>query len=101
MLHLAQTQHLRWQDLQRPGMVLKTLADIFHHQHIFPLIFVVVHQPVAQTLGLLIVRMAGDGACQRFSAQQRAASPPQALRRRAEERVAGVKDHTKMIAVEV
>ena len=82
-------------------MVLKTLADIFHHQHIFPLIFIVVHQPFAQTLGLLIVRMAGDGACQRFSAQQRAASPPQAFRRRAEERVAGVKDHTKMIAVEV
>jgi hypothetical protein len=79
--------------------VLQTLADIFHHQHIFALVFIVVHQPLAQTLRLAIIGMAGDGARQRFGAQQRAAPPPQTLGRGAEKRVAGVEYHAEMIAM--
>lgn len=82
-------------------MVLEPLANIFHHQHIFTLIFVVVHQPVAQPFGLFIIGMAGDGACQRFRAQQLAASAPQALGGRAEKRVAGIEHHAEMVAVQV
>ena len=99
MLHLTQAYHLGRQYLKRLRRVLKTLTDIFHDQHILALVFIVVQQPLAQTLRLFIIGMAGDGARQRFGAQQRAASPPETLGRRAKKRVAGVEYHAEVIAM--
>ena len=79
-------------------MVLKTLADIFHHQHIFPLIFIVVHQPVAQTLGLLY-RQNGWRRCLLAFQCAASAASLQALGRRAEEGIAGVKDHVQKMMI--
>ena len=99
MLHLTQAYHLGRQYLKRLRRVLKTLADIFHHQHIFALVFIIVQQPLAETLRLAIIGMAGDGSRERFRAQQLAAPPPETLGRRAEKRVAGVEYHAEMIAM--
>ena len=101
MLDFTQPDDLSRQYLKRLRMVLKTLADIFHDQHIFTLVFIIIQQPLAQALRLFIIRMAGDGARQGFGAQQLATSPPEALGRGAEERVAGVEYHAEMIAVEI
>ena len=76
MLDLTQPDDLSRQYLKRLRMVLKTLTDIFHDQHIFTLVFIIIQQPLAQALRLFIIRMAGDGARQRFGAQQLATSPP-------------------------
>jgi hypothetical protein len=72
MLHLTQPHHLRRQDVQRRGLTLQALADILHHQHIFPLVFVVFHQPVGQLLRLRVVLMVGDGPA---SASVRSSAP--------------------------
>ncbi len=61
--------------------------------------FIIVHQPVAQKAGLLVIGMAGDGTGQRFGTQQVAAPPPQSFRCGAKKRVAGIENHAEMIAV--
>ncbi|VTM89955.1 Uncharacterised protein [Raoultella ornithinolytica] len=81
MLHFTQPHHLRRQDIQRTDLILHTLADILHHQHILALIFIIFHQPVGQQLRLAIVRMAGNGPGQCFGAQQRPTPAPKPLRR--------------------
>jgi hypothetical protein len=101
MLHLTQPHHLRRQDVQRRGLTLQALADILHHQHVFPLVFVVFHQPVGQLLRLRVFLMVRDGPRQRFGAQQRAAPAPQPFRRGAEKCLPGIERHQEMKTVKI
>ena len=101
MLHLTQPHHLRRQDVQRRGLTLQALADILYHQHVFPLVFVVFHQPVGQLLRLRVFLMVRDGPRQRFGAQQRAAPAPQPFRRGAEKCLPGIERHQEMKTVKI
>ncbi|MPN00610.1 hypothetical protein SDC9_147806 [bioreactor metagenome] len=82
-------------------VVLQALTDILDHQHIFALIFVVLHQPFAQLPGLIIIRVICYRPGERLGTERGIATSPETFRRRTQERTLRRKSHIKMVAVQV
>ncbi len=101
MLHLTQAHNLRRQHVKHAAITLQALTDILDHQHIFTLIFIVMHQPVPHAGGLGIIRVTGDRTGQRLGTQQGSTPPPQPFRRRTEKGPGSIRAHQKVVALEI